>query len=244
MGLPNRGEGANAQTTAMGGDRGRYPGADRVVQGQGAADRMGRRNPLIRALVAWLALVVTGLIAAFTGQLDWVWFGHPVAGERFPFVAGLALSAWVIGRLGRGSEPERRARNATLASVTMALLTAPIDFHHLSLGWQAHQIAVFGAHVGLCAQLLAWQAAARKAQGIETRGVAIMAAGMAIEAFGIFPVGQLANVDAACDAGMVLTCVSGSPFVAIALPLLITLALVLLWLRPLERRLHRGRGGR
>jgi len=204
---------------------------------------MGRRNPLIRALATWLVLFVTGLVAAFTGQWDWTLFGHSVAGERFPFVAGLAVSAWAIGMAGRGSWIERETRNVTLFTAALALVAAPISFEHMSSGWGIFQTEVWLTHVGLCLQLLAWWAAARKARGVETTGAMIMAVGMACEAFVIFPVAQLVDVDVACDAGMHLTCVSGSPFVAIALPLLITLALVLLWLRPLERRLRGGRGG-
>lgn len=196
-------------------------------------------NSLGRAIIAWGALLATGVIAALTGQLDWTLLGHPVAGERFPFVAGLAASAWMIGQMGRRTHLERVARDATLVAAGLALLTAPISFEHMSIGWLEHQLPVWGAHLGLCAQLTAWAAAARKTRGAEELGVWIMALGLGLEAMVVFPLAQLSDTDAACDAGMVMTCVAGSPEVAMALPALVTLALAFLWLGPLRDRLGR-----
>lgn len=192
-----------------------------------------------RAVAAWCVLMGTGLVAALTGQLDWTWFGHPVAGERFPFVIGLAISSLAVGFLGRRTYREWQARQATLLAAGLALLAAPISFEHLSLGWAAHQLPVWGAHVGLCAQLLAWAGAARKARSSEQLGVWIMAVGMAIEALVIFPIAQLVDIDTACGNGMRMTCAAGSPEVAMALPAAITLALVILWLGPIRDRLGR-----
>jgi hypothetical protein len=193
------------------------------------------RNPLAPVCIAWLVLLATGLLAAFTGQIDLTLLGHPIAGERFPFVAGLAASGLAIWGLGARTGCERQTCLATLAAACVAFIAAPIDFTQYSAGWWSYQAFVWLAQIGLCLQLAAWAAAARKAQRL---GLWIMCAGMGAEAFGLFPYQILSHRDAACAAGMVLTCMAG-PFVAMALPALITLALMTLWLGPLHGRLER-----
>jgi hypothetical protein len=202
-------------------------------------EHLGLRNPLATPCLAWLALLAAGLVAALTGQIDATLFGHAIAGERFPFAAGLAASGFALWWLGGRSDDERLACLFTLATAGVAFLAAPISFVHGAAGWWLYQIPVWLAHVGLCAQLVAWREVAHKAQRI---GLLIMAIGLFCEAFGIFPVAQLIDVDAACTAGMTLTCVSGSAAVAMALPAAVTLALVLLWLNPLTAAL-RGHAG-
>jgi hypothetical protein len=198
---------------------------------------LGLRNPLVPVCLAWAVLLVAGIIAALTGQIDITIAGRDVAGERYPFVAGLAISGYAIWKLGAQTEMERAvALWLTTAPAFAASITIPISFEHLSAGWWAYQAPVWLAHVGLCAQLLAWSAAARKAQKL---GLYIMAAGLACEAFVILPVAWFVDTDAACKAGMAMTCATGSPAVAMALPAAVTVALILLWLNPIETALRR-----
>jgi hypothetical protein len=203
----------------------------------GVQPSLGLRNEIARPVIAWLVLLACGISAALTGQLDWTFLGHPVAGERFPFAAGLGISSFALWMLGDRSGSERRACWFTLATAALAFVLAPISFEHLSAGWWTYQTPVWLGHVGLCAQLLAWSAAARKPQKL---GLRIMAAGLACEAFVILPVAWFVDVDAACKAGMAMTCATGSATVALALPAAVTLALVFLWLNPIETAV-RGR---
>jgi len=242
MGNPTIGGDDHAQTGPVGSDRWQHTGPTRGVSGEAEADRPRRGNPLAPlwrvcgALFAWLG----GLVAAFTGQLDWTIAGHAMAGERFVFVLAVAGAAAAFWWLGERTEHERRACRFSLLAALVAFIAAPISFAHLSPGWWAHQVPVWLLHVGLCLQLAAWASVARKAQ---RRGLWILFAGAACEAFVIFPIAQFKAVDAACTAGMRMTCEYGA-FVAVALPAAaVTLALVLFWLNPIERGL-RGRRGR
>lgn len=204
--------------------RRRYPGADLGV----------RRKPLAPILcvgAAWGALLLSGLSLALTGEFS---IG-PLYGERMVFAAALGAASFALWGLGERTQAERIACLATLACSLLALALFPAGSRLEFYG------AIGLVHAGLCAQLAAWAIAARKTQRV---GLLIILAGMAAETFVILPIAQLRDVAADCTAGMRATCIAGSPFVGIALPLLITLALVLLWLRPLERRLRSGRGER
>jgi hypothetical protein len=197
---------------------------------------LGLRGPLIPVCLAWGVLLVTGVVLALTGQIDLTLFGHPIAGERFPFAGGLAVSGFAIWHLGNRTERERAACWFTLAAAGMAFIAAPIDYTQFSAGWLAYQTPTWLAHVGLCAQLLAWSVVARKPQQL---GLYIMAFGIGIEAFCLFPLEILATRPADCTAGMMLTCLTGSATAAMALPAAVTIALIVLWLNPIEAALRK-----
>ena len=200
----------------------------------GGSGRLGRGDqplaPVNRALVAWIILLAAGLAPALTGELTWHVAGRELYGERFVFVGALLVASFALWTLGRRSDLERVA-------TIWALLAGVLAFVSAGYPRAVHQPCVWLLHLCMVLQLAAWWWAA----GIERRGVLIMAAGMAVETFLIFPLAQLAASDPACTAGMRLTCVGGSPFVAMAVPALVTLALVWWWLDPLMQRLGGGR---
>lgn len=180
-----------------------------------------------------MALLVSGASLALTGEFDLA----GLYGERFVFAIELGAAGFALWGLGEMSGRERHACWFTLASAALSLALFPggsrLEFYG----------AVWLVHIGLCWQLFAWARVARKAQA---RGLWIMLAGMACETFVILPIGQLTDVDAACvtaGIGTRLTCLTGSGYVAMGLPALITVLLILFWLNPIERAL-RGRGRR
>ncbi len=180
----------------------------------------GWRNPLTRIALAWGALLTSGLSLALTGELDW----YGLYGERAVFAAALGAAGVALWYLGERSDLERHTCWGTLAAMVLALALFPfasrVEFYS----------GVWLIHVGLCAQLFAWAAVARKAQ---RTGLVIMLGGMLIETLGILPAAQFDEVDTACVAGMRLTCMAG-PYVAMALPGGVTAALIVLWLTPIE----------
>ena len=215
MAIPSQGGGDHAQTGPMGGDRRR----ERQIA------------PLIRVLAAWGAIFLAGSSLMLTGQLDW--WGY--YGERVVHAIALGAAGVIVWGLGERSGAERRACWAMLAFSLLALALAPGPGMRLEFN-----AAVALVHLGLCWQLLAWALVARKAQ---KHGLWIIAAGVAIEALVVMPLAQFMDVDAVCSTGSRLSCFYGA-WVAVALPLLITLALIIGWLKPIERRLRDGRGGR
>lgn len=200
----------------------------------GGSRRLGRGDqplaPVNRALVAWVILLAAGLAPALTGELTWHLGDRELYGERFVFVGALLVASFALWVLGRRSDLERVATLGAIVAWVAAFTTA-------ASAREIHQPCVWLLHLALTLQLFVWWWAA----GIERRGVLIMAAGMAVETLLIFPAAQLAASDPACTAGMRLTCVGGSPFVAMAVPALVTLALVWWWLDPLMQRLGGGR---
>ncbi len=235
MGLPNYGGGDHAPTSAMGDSDGGNAGPAGGVPGEAPSDRMGRRlsplAPLLRVLAAWGAILLGGSSLMLTGQLDW-W---GLYGERAVFATALGAAAFVVWYLGERSEAERRACWASIACALLALALFPAGTR---LQFNA---AVGLVHLGLCWQLLAWAAVARKAQ---KRGLWIIAAAVAVEALVIMPLAQLTAPDVACATGSRLACLYDA-WVALALPALVTLLLALCWLNPILNALNGRRfGGR
>ncbi len=184
--------------------------------------------PLFRAVAAWLALLVSGSSAALTGQLDW----YGLYGERAVSAAALGIAGLALWYLGNRSDNERRAYWATLAASLLALALFPAGTRLEFAG------GIWLVHLGLCWQLFAWAMAAHKTQ---RRGLLIMLGGIAAEAFVVMPVAQFMDMEAVCSTGTRLACLYDG-WVAMALPAAVTLALLLLWLRPIERGLRGGAG--
>jgi hypothetical protein len=183
----------------------------------------------------WVVYLVSLLSLApdFTGSIDLTIAGHVMAGERFLFVSALAAWSFAIWWAGRWSNDERRVCLYTLTLCVIALLAAPISFEWGSAGWLSHQVAVGMAQLYIAIQLVWWAAAAR----IERPGVLIMLCGATLELL-IFIAVQSGGWDAACDAGLGLTCVEG-PWVTNAPGALELLGLIL-WTDHLIRRGERG----
>jgi hypothetical protein len=182
-------------------------------------------GPLYRVAAAWAALLLSGLSLSLTGQLDW----GGLYGERAVFAVALGAAGFALWGLGERTNNERYACWMTLASSLLALALFPagtrIEFNS----------GVWLVHLGLCWQLLAWARAARKAQA---RGLWIMAAGIAAEAFVAMPLAQFVDIDAVCATGSRMACFYGA-YGAMALPAAVTVALVFLWLNPIDAALRK-----
>ena len=234
---PRSGEGDHAATVALarvgGGSSGGMPGG-----GAEASPRwwhaLGAAPAPIRNV--WVVYLVSLLSLApdFTGPLDWTWLGHPVAGERFLFVPALAVWSFAIWWGGWRSDEDRGICRMAMSLAGLALLTAPISFERSSSGWFWHQFAVGMLQFYIVVQLCLWFLRAR----IERPGVLIMLCSATAELL-IFIAVQSGGWDAACDAGLGLTCIEG-PWVTNAPGALELLGLIL-WSDHLIRRAGRGR---
>jgi hypothetical protein len=185
----------------------------------------GALGPLYRVAAAWGALLLSGLSLSLTGQLDW----GGLYGERAVFAVALGAAGFALWCLGERTNNERHACWMTLASSLVALALFPagsrIEFNS----------GVWLVHLGLCWQLVAWAMAARKAQA---RGLWIMAGGIATEAFVAMPLAQFVDMESACATGTRMACLYGA-YGAMALPAAVTLALIVLWLNPIETALRK-----
>ena len=160
----------------------------------------------------WLLLFAPILTLApqWTGELNWTWFGHGVAGERFFYVPGFAIWSFCVWMAGRRTDPERDFCQSALMLCVFALLTAWISFEPWSGGWLAYQASIGLAQLCIALQLAAWAAAAR----VERPGVIILTCCATAE-FLIFAVVQYTGWDRSCVIGLGLTCLKG-PFVTLA----------------------------
>ena len=209
--------------------------------GGGNASGVPRPGPAASArwrhpvAAVWLVFAVSLLSLApdFTGPLDLTIAGHVMAGERFLFVPALAAWSFAIWWGGRRTDEERDACQFAMIWAAIALLAAPISFEWGSAGWLWHQVAVGVLQIIIAVQLWQWSRFA----GIERLAVLIMLCGATAELV-IFVAVQSGGWNAACDAGLGLTCMEG-PFVANAPGALELLGLIL-WSSWLLRRLDRG----
>lgn len=234
---PILGGGNHATTVAVarlgGGSPGGMPG-----EGTAAGPRwwhaIGAAPAPIRNVWVVYLISLLSLAPDLTGPIDWTWLGHPVAGERFLFVPALAVWSFAIWWGGQRSDEERGACQTALIWAAIALLTAPISFEWGSTGWLWHQLSVGALQFCIALQLWQWSRFAR----IERPGVLIMLCSATAELL-IFIAVQSGGWDAACDAGLGLTCIEG-PWVTNAPGALELLGLIL-WSDHLIRRAGRGR---
>jgi len=188
--------------------------------------------PIRTVWVVYLASLLS-LAPDFTGPFDLTIAGHVMAGERFLFVPALAAWSFAIWWGGRRTESETGQFALAMAFVVAALLFAPGSFERGNPWWLMHQGTVGAAQLFIAAQLFAWSVAAR----IERPGAIIMACGATLELL-IFVAVQSGGWDAACDAGLGLTCIEG-PWVTNAPGALELLGLIL-WTDHLIRRGESG----
>jgi hypothetical protein len=141
----------------------------------------------------------------------------------------LGAAGFALWCLGERTNNERHACWMTLACSLLALALFPAGSRI------EYNSGVWLTHLGLCWQLIAWAMAAHKAQA---RGLWIMAAGIAAEAFVAMPLAQFVDVEAVCATGTRMACLYGA-YGAMALPAAVTVALIVLWLAPIETALRR-----
>ena len=227
--------GDDAQTVAMarlgGGDSGGVPAGATTSERRGHALGLVPRH-IIGVWAVWFVSLLS-LAPDFTGPLDWTVAGHTMAGERFLFVPALSVWSLTIWWAGRRTDRERDCSWHALFWAAWALAWAPGSFVWGDGSWLLHQFGVLMLQAWIVGQCVAWAAAAR----IERGGVRILAAGAALELL-IFAAVQSGGWDAACDAGLGLTCLEG-PWVTAAPAELELLGLVL-WTGWLTRKLSRG----
>lgn len=159
----------------------------------------------------WLLLFVPFLTLApqWTGALDWTWFGHPVAGERYLYVPGFAIWSFCVWWAGRRTDDERFLCQLALTWCLFAALTAWISFDRGSGGWLLYQASIGIAQLLIALQLAAWARAA----GVERPGAIILTCCATVE-LAIFVAVQATGWDASCVVGLGLTCLWG-PFVTL-----------------------------
>lgn len=177
--------------------------------GSGWRDALSRTPEPIRNVWLLLFLPFLTLAPQWTGPLDWAWFGHPVAGERYLYIPGFAAWSFCIWWLGRRSEPERGLCQFALFWCAFAAATAWMSFERGSGGWLLYQISIGLAQLLIAAQLWAWSVAAR----VERPGAIILSCCATAEFF-IFVAVQVTGWNAACVVGLGLTCLWG-PFVTL-----------------------------
>lgn len=225
----NLGGGSHAATLALARIGGGIPDG---VSSPGAAAGEGWRHPVI---AVWLVFVVSllSLTPDFTGPLDLTIAEHVMAGERFLFVP--ALVAWSLAAWwgGRRSDEERGACQYGMIWAFLALVTAPLSFEWGSSGWLWHQVSVGMLQLLIVAQLWQWSRFA----GIERIGAIILTCGATAELL-IFIAVQSGGWDAACAAGLGLTCLEG-PFATNA-PAALELLGLIIWTSWLLRQADRG----
>lgn len=209
------------------------------MPGTGPATSQGRWHALKAAPVpirnVWVVYLASLLSFApdFTGPLDLTIAGHVMAGERFLFVPALALWSFAVWWGGRRSDEERGTCQYGMIWAFLALVTAPLSFEWGTAGWLWHQVSVGILQLLIVAQLWQWSRFA----GIERGGAIILTCGATVELL-IFIAVQSGGWDAACDAGLGLTCMEG-PFVADA-PAALELLGLIMWTSWLLRQADRG----
>ena len=233
---PKSGGGDHAATVAVarlgGGSPGGMPGAGSAAGPRWWHALGAAPAPIRNVWVVYLASLLS-LAPDFIGPLDLTIASHVMAGERFLFVPALAIWSFTIWWGGRRTDEERDVCQTAMACAALALLTAPISFEWGSGGWLSHQLPVGALQLCIALQLWQWSRFA----GIERPGVLIMLCGATLELL-IFIAVQSGGWDAACDAGLGLTCIEG-PFVTNA-PAALELLGLILWSDHLIRRAGRG----
>ena len=190
-------------------------------------DRLGwgRWSRQARVAAAWAGLLIAGLSPALTGPLTWPIAGYEVFGEYVIEFLALGLAGFVLLACGLRTPLEIATARGT---ILLALVT-PITAAWSDRWFWSAELAM---HIALALQLAAWLRATVQAREGEAWPVGVMMAAMAVEAGNIAAKLLIASPD--CLTGMWLTCVSGSTYAPMALPLVATLAM-LPWFAGLTR---------
>jgi hypothetical protein len=202
---------------------GGLPGADRRLGGGRGTPTPQTIATRPRLVLAWLCLLIAGMAMALTGQVTWRIGGHEVYGEYVVEFLALGAAGFALLVFGLRSLPELIAARVTLGLALVSPITAAwsSDWY-----WSAELLL----HLAIVGQLAAWGREARRMGSNEAWPVGVMFAGMAVEAVNIAWKMTLGpDVPAGCDAAFYLSC-TASPHAAMALPLLMTLAMVPWWL--------------
>jgi len=160
---------------------------------------------------------------ALTGQVTWHVWGHEVYGEYVVQFLALGLAGFALLVFGLRSRLELLAARVT---ILLALLS-PVTTAWSSAWYWSAELAL---HLAIVGQLAAWYREAGRMRSSEAWPVGVMLAGMAVEAANIAWKMTLGpDVPEGCDAAFYLSC-TASPHAAMALPAIMTAAMVPWWL--------------
>src|SRR5690606_37890888 len=120
-----------------GGDAGGVPG-----NGAGWRDALGRAPRHVLKVAALYFAPFLTLGPDISGPLDWTWFGHAIAGERYLYIPGFALWSWLVWLAGRRTDPEQRFFWAATIWCAFAAATAWLSFDRGSAGWLVYQTSL------------------------------------------------------------------------------------------------------
>jgi hypothetical protein len=205
------------------GDALRNPGPDRVGSGRGTPPLPQTIASRPRLVLAWLCLLIAGMAMALTGQVTWQIGGHEVYGEYVVEFLALGLAGFALWAFGLRSLPELIAARVTIGLALVSPVTAAwsSDWY-----WSAELLL----HLAIVGQLAVWYREAGRMRSNELWPVGVMFAGMAVESANLLWKMTLGpETPEGCDAAFYLSC-TASPHAAMALPLLMTLAMVPWWL--------------